>query len=261
MNWSAVKGVVFRHLYNFRHSLDRSVDVFYWPAMDIFLWGFTSVSITKYAGAIPQIVVVLLTGLVLWMVVWRGQYEITVNLLEEMWNQNLVNLFASPLRVREWMTGVFVLGVLKMLIGIPFAIFLSYAFYKANVFNLGFFLIPFMISLLLTGWAFGLIVSGFIIQWGYKIQNLAWSGIFLIAPFSGIYYPISTLPSWAQRISSVLPTSYIFEGMRLIILEGRFPWDNLVKSFSLNLLFLIFGVLFFVKMFEKSKDKGLARLE
>lgn len=261
MNWNAVLAIVFRHLYNFRHSLDRSVDVFYWPAMDIFIWGFTSVYITKYGGGIPQIVVVLLTGLILWMVVWRGQYEITVNLLEEMWNQNLVNLFASPLRVREWITGVFLLGIVKMFIAIPFAIFLSFIFYKANIFRLGFFLIPFMISLILTGWAFGLIVAGLIVQYGMRIQNLAWSGIYLIAPFSGIYYPISTLPSWAQKVSLFLPTSYIFEGMREILFESSVPWDKLIKSFSLNFLFLGFGIFFFVRMFEKSRERGLARLE
>ncbi len=261
MNWNAVLGIVYRHLYNIRHSLDRSVDVFYWPAMDIFLWGFTSVYITKQAGAIPQIVVVLLSGLVLWMIVWRSQYEITVNLLEEMWNQNLVNFFASPMRLREWMAGVFLLGILKMFIAIPFAIFLSFVFYKANIFSLGFFLIPFALSLLLTGWAFGLIVAGLIVQYGMRIQNLAWSGIYLIAPFSGIYYPVSTLPSWAQKISHLLPTSYIFEGMREIIFKNTLSWDKLLISFTINLLLLVFGTLFFVRMFEKSKEKGLARLE
>src|SRR3989344_4097885 len=153
MNWNAVNGIVFRHLYNFKHSWDRLSDAFYWPAMDIFLWGFTSVYITKQSGSIPGIAVILLSGLILWQIVWRSQYEITVNLLEEMWNQNLANLFASPLRVREWLAGVFILGILKMFMSLSFAVVLAYVAYKANIFLLGFYLIPFMANLLITGWA------------------------------------------------------------------------------------------------------------
>lgn len=261
MNWGIVGAIIVRHLYNFKHSLDRLSDAFYWPAVDIFLWGFTSVYITKQAGNVPGIVTILLSGLILWMVVWRGQYEITVNLLEEMWNQNLANLFASPLRVREWVVGVFILGILKMVMSISFAILLAYFAYKANIFSLGFYLIPFMINLLLTGWAVGLIVAGLIVLFGMRIQTLAWTGIFLIAPFSGVYYPISTLPHWAQNISMFLPTSYIFEGMRSVILDGKMLPSMLLKSFLLNAVFLALGIFLFIRMFEKSKEKGLARLE
>lgn len=261
MNWKVVTAIVFRHLYNFKHSLDRYVDAFYWPAMDIFLWGFTSVFITNQAGALPQIAIVLLSGLILWQIVWRAQYEITVNLLEEMWNTNLVNLFASPLRVREWITGVFLVGIIKMSFSIPFAVFLAFIFYKTNVLTLGIFLVPFMVNLIITGWAVGLIVAGLIVRYGTKIQTFAWSGIYLIVPFSGIYYPISTLPVWAQSFARFLPTSYIFEGMRGIIFANIVPWDKMIISFLLNVTLLIVGVMFFVFMFEKSKQKGLARLE
>jgi ABC-2 type transport system permease protein len=261
MNFNAVSGIVFRHLYNFKHNFERITDAFYWPAMDIFLWGFTSVYITKQAGNVPQIILILLSGLILWQVVWRGQYEITVNLLEEMWNTNLVNLFASPLRVREWVTGVFILGFLKLLVSLSFAMLLALFLYKANIFTLGFYLIPFIVSLLLTGWAVGLIVSALIIYFGIKIQTFAWGGVFLLAPFSGIYYPISTLPIWAQKVASFLPTSYVFEGMREVIFKGSLSAIDLIKSFMLNGVFLVIGVLFFNFMFTKSKEKGLARLE
>ena len=137
MKWHIVSAIIWRHLYNFRRSLDKVADSFYWPAMDIFLWGFTSTFITRQAGTLPNIVIILLSGLILWMIVWRGQYEITVNLLEEMWNQNLANLFASPLRLREWLMGVFILGFIKMLVAVGFAALLAFFAYKTNIFTLG----------------------------------------------------------------------------------------------------------------------------
>ena len=123
------------------------------------------------------------------------------------------------------------------------------------------YLIPFMISLMITGWAIGLIVAGLIINYGMRIQTIAWTGIFILAPFSGIYYPISTLPIWAQKVAVFLPTSYIFEGMRAIISKGVVAWNTLLVSFLLNAILLAFGIFFFIFMFSKSKEKGLARLE
>ena len=114
---------------------------------------------------------------------------------------------------------------------------------------------------MITGWSIGLIVSGLIVNFGMRIQTIAWGGIFLLAPFSAVYYPISTLPSWAQKVAAFIPTSYIFEGMRTIIFTGKMSEDLLIKSFLLNGLFLCFGIVTFILMFKKSKEKGLARLE
>ena len=50
---------------------------------------------------------------------------------------------------------------------------------------------------------------------------LAWVAIFAVAPVSGIYYPIATLPGWLQPVAWVLPSSYVFEGMRAVLLEQQ----------------------------------------
>lgn len=260
MNLNRVWAVVLRHLYNFRHNLDRVADAFYWPTMDILLWGFTTVFIIQKEGSLYFITSTLLSGIILWMIVWRGQYEITVNLLEELWNQNMVNLFASPLKLKEWVAGVFILGVLSIMVSVGFASLIAFALYKANIYALGFYLIPFLINLILTGWGAGLIVAALIIRFGRRIQTLAWTGVAIITPFSGVYYPISVLPSWAQKVAIFLPTSYIFEGMRSVILEGVFSYENLLKSFLLNFILLGIGLSLFLYLFEKSKELGLARL-
>lgn len=261
MRWNLVWAIVIRHMYNFKHTLDRSTDVFFWPAMDIILWGFTTLYISQEVTGLPYIITTVLSGLILWMTVWRGQYEITVNLLEEMWNQNMINIFASPIKLKEWIAGVFLLGIIKMFFTLTFATLVAVIVYKAQIFSLGFYLIPFLGNLLLTGWGFGILVAAVIIRYGTKIQTLAWSGVSLISPFSGVFYPISVLPDWAQKISAFLPTSYIFEGMRIIILKGTLPLDYLLKAFLLNIFILSFGLIFFNYMFKKSKEDGLSRLE
>ena len=172
LNLNLVWAVVVRHLYHFRHSLDRLSDAFYWPAINLLIWGLTFTYVTKAGVNVPDLVTVILSAEILFMTVWRGQYEITANLLEEMWNQNIVNFFSSPLRVREWITAVFILGSIKLLISISFAVFLAYFLYHVNIFKLGYYIIPFMISLLISGWGFGLIIASFIVYWGMRIQAI-----------------------------------------------------------------------------------------
>lgn len=261
MNYHRIWGLVMRHLYNFRHNLDRLFDGFYWPAIDIIIWGLTFQYVEKTDVEISNVLLLMLSGLIFWQVVWRGQYEMTVNFLEEIWNKNLVNLFSSPLTVNEWMSGLVILSILKMLVTIGFSIMLAWILYSINIFSFGLLIIPFVVLLLMMGWWVGLFVAGLLSYLGQNLQIFAWAGVFILFPFSAIYYPVSTLPFWAQIIAKMLPSSYIFEGMREVVLSGNFNYGNLIVSLTLNIFYLILSILFFKFMFRKSKEKGLARLE
>lgn len=258
-NKSIVWGIMLRYLYDWGHNYSRLTDSFYWPAIDIFLWGLTSVYIKNASNDIPQIVFIILTGVVFWSVLWRAQYEISTNLLAEFWDKNLVNIFSSPLRISEWIAAVMALGVIKMLLTLVFAAFLSYVLYAFNVFVYGILIIPFVASLLLTGWFLGFLVAGIIIRFGQTLETLAWAGPVVIAPFAGFYYPVATLPLWAQKIAAIVPASYIFEGMREILFTGHFSPDKLMISLALNVVYLVLSILFFVYMFNQSRKLGLGR--
>lgn len=260
MNIHRIKAIIIRHLYNFKHHVDRLTDSFYWPAMDIVIWGLTSQYIQK-AGEVSHIILIFLSALVFWQVVWRGQYEITVNFLEEVWSQNLVNIFSTPLTIEEWIAGVLFLGIAKMIITVSFSILLVWLLYTINILNFGFLIIPFFVSLLMMGWWVGLFVAGFLVRFGRQLQTLAWAGVYILAPFSAIYYPVNTLPHWAMIIAKLLPSSYIFEGMREILITGKMPYTDLGVSLLLNCVYLFLSYLFFKWCFMKSKEKGLARLE
>lgn len=260
MSWRRAWAITVRQLYNFKHSLDRLSDGIYWPAFDIVLWGLTS-RYLQAGNQTPHLVLIILTGLVFWQIIWRSQYDITVSLLEEFWSQNLVNLFASPLLLKEWVLGVFILAFLKIIGTIVFTFGLTWLLYSINITSFGWVLLPFFANLLLIGWWIGLFVSGLIFLYGRQIQALAWVGASLIAPFSAIYYPVSSLPKWAQTIAYALPASYIFEGMREIVANNTFPLNKLLISFGLNLLYFLLAAKFFHFCFKKTKQKGLARLE
>ncbi len=260
INFNRIYAMILRHIFNMRHSFDRLGDMFYWPALDLFIWGLTGLYFARLSSNTHETTFVILAGLVFWVIMWRGSYEISTNLLTEIWDKNLVNIFASPLTLTEWTISFLLFGTLKMFASLIFSSTLAYFFYQYNILMYGLLLIPFCFSLLITGWVVGFIVSGFLIKFGEKIQTIAWMGVGLIAPFAALYYPVSTLPLWAQKIAMFVPASYIMEGVREATFTGKVSPDKLLISFALNTVYLVLSIWFFLWMFKRSKKLGFGRL-
>ena len=260
MNIHRILGVFFRYFYVLKKGLHQLSDLFYWPFVDILLWGLTSVWIQKYNPS-ANLPLVLLTGLIFWQIAWRGSVDISVSLLQEFWHRNLVNLFSTPLKLSEWIAGMLLLSVAKLLVTISFGSFVVYLLYSLNVFSVGWAFLPFAASLLIFGWTLSFISSSAIIYWGHKVEMFAWMAAFLFAPFSAVFYPVEILPEWAQVIAWSLPTTYIFQGMRTILSGSALPISYFWMSMGLNAIYLSLSILLFCYAFEKSREKGLARLE
>ena len=260
MSFTRIWAIFLRYFYYFL-KLDSISEIFYWPTVDILLWGMTSIWIQKTQPNIPAIALVILTGLVFWQIIWRGNYEITVNILQEFWNRNLVNLFSTPLKLIEWMTATMMVGFIKILITLGFSSLLVWLFYALNIYQVGFAILPYLGLLTCSGWILGFFTGAVMIYYGQRLQMLAWMTPFVFAPFSAVFYPVSVLPYWAQIIGKCLPMTYVFEGMRKVLEEGIFSYEYFWMSLVLNIIFLILSMLFFKLMFERSRNKGLSRLE
>jgi len=255
-----IYAVSLRFWYYFRHSFDRMTDAFYWPTMDLLLWGLTSTYFRQYIPNNANVVTMIVTGILLYIILWRGQYEITVNLLGDLWNRNLINIFASPLKFWEWITSFMVIGIIKAILSIAFASGVAYLLYKVNFFMYGFNLIPFLILLIMSGWWIGFFVAGVILRFGTKVQTLAWAFVAIFSPFIAVYYPLSVLPAWAQKVASFIPMSYIFEGAREVLYKGSLDYRKLWISLFLNIMYLIISLIFLRKSFDKVLEKGLVKV-
>jgi ABC-2 type transport system permease protein len=261
MNFTRIRALFLRYFIYPFGKLDHICDLFYWPALDIILWGLTSIWVGAQTSNATHTTLLIVTAILFWQLVWRGNYEVSVNLLTEFWNRNLVNLFSTPLKLKEWMAALMLVGVGKILINIAFSSSLVYLFYSLNVFQMGWSFLPYCITLTIFGWFVGFVSGGMIIYYGQRIQMLAWMTTYAFAPFSAITYPLSILPSWMQVVGKCLPTTYVFEGMRSVLNGEQFSWALWLKSFGLALVFLVASIVFFTWMFEKSRAKGLGRLE
>jgi ABC-2 type transport system permease protein len=260
MSLSRIWATFLRYFYFFA-KLDQLYDLFYWPAVDIILWGMTSVWIQTGDAKLPSIALAILTGLVFWHIIWRSNYEVTVNLLQEFWNRNMVNIFSTPLKLSEWMAATMLIGLLKALISLVFGALVVWFFYTLNIFSMGWAFLPFCASLTLSGWFIGFLSAAIMVYYGQRVQMIAWITPYVFAPFCAVFYPLSVLPAWAKSIAYCMPMTYIFEGMRTVLFENVFSTRMLLISVGMNLVYLALSMAFFKYMFEKSRNKGLARLE
>ena len=252
-----INSMVLRYTYLVRRSWPRILELVYWPAVQLILWGFISKFFVTTSTWLAQASGVLLAAVMLWDVLFRGQLGVSLAFFEEMYSRNLGYLFASPLRLFELIGALLLISMIRTLIGISGAALLAIPLFDFSIFGLGLPLLGFFFNLLVMGWAIGLLVSGLVLRYGLGAESLAWVAIFAIAPVSGIYYPIAVLPDWLQTVAWVLPSSHVFEGMRAVMFEHVFRADLMIQAAVMNVLLIMIGTGVFLRAFNSARQRGL----
>jgi len=256
MNYRRIKGIIVQNLFHLRRSLEDVFDAFFWPTIDIIIWGFMTTYFTQLRGTTLGVAAFLMGGLILWHIVWRAQQDISVSLLKNVWSNNILNLFSSPLTIWEFISATMILGIIKIIFTLFFISAIAFFLYSFNIFSLGFYFLPFFVSLIAFAWAVGMFVTGLIIRYGMRIQVFAWSLLGLFNPISAVFYPVSVLPPFLQKVALFLPTAHIFEGMRQVLSTGKLSNEHLIWAFALNIVFLALSAWFLSFMFERAKATG-----
>lgn len=251
-----VRALVRRHAYLLLKSWPRIVSMAYYPTVTMVLWAYLTLYLQPTNSFLRDAPGFFIGAVLLWDVLFRGQLGVSLTFIEELQSRNLANLFVSPLRLREFIAGQVVMSVLRTLIGVGVAAVFAWLLFRYSIFAMGFPLIAFFTLLIAFGWAIGLAVSAMILRWGLGAQELAWAAIFLVAPVSGVYYPISVLPPVLQAIALALPPAHVFEGMRALLLQGVFAWDAFLWAVVLDLVYLAVGVYLFRSAIGYARDRG-----
>jgi len=248
--------MLLRYLYLLTASWPRALDLIYWPMVQMVLWGFTSRFLMTNSSYVARAGGVLLGAVLLWDVLLRSQLGVSVSFLEELWSRNLGQLFISPLRPYEWVLSLVAMSVVRVMIGVIPAVLLAIPLYHYSLFSLGLPLIAFFTLLIAMGWGVGLVLGALLMRQGLGAESLAWAAIFVLAPVSAVYYPVSVLPPWLQLVAWVLPSAHVFEGMRTEMFEHRFAWDHFAAAASLDLVYLVVGAGAFLYAFGAARRAG-----
>ena len=252
-----IVALIERHAYLMLKSWPRIVSMMYYPTVTMVMWGFVTVYLRPTNNFLTDAPGLFIGAVLLWDVLFRGQLGVSLTFFEEMYSRNLGNLFVSPLRAWELIAGQLSMSMLRTVIGIGGACAFAWLLFHYSIFTLGIPLIAFFVNLIVCGWAIGLAVSGLVLRWGLGAEELAWAAVFLIAPVSGVYYPIGVLPAWLQGIAHGIPTSYVFEGMRAVLLEHVFRTDLFVEALMLNAVYLAAGIGLYLLAIRYAREHGM----
>ncbi len=212
MNAARIHSIVLRQLYLMRGSPARVLSLFVWVTVDIVLWGFVTRYLNSVSGAGFNFVPTLLGAVLLWDFCTRVTHGVTTAFFEDVWSRNFLNIFASPLSVGEYITGLALSSVATSAVGLAAMLLLATSVFGLSFFIYGATLLGFLFVLFLFGIAIGICGAAVVLRFGPASEWFVWPIPAMISPFVGVFYPLSTLPGWMQCLAHVLPPSYVFEG-------------------------------------------------
>lgn len=254
--WRPVAGILFRQIVLYRRSVPRWMEIFYWPLLDLLVWGFLTLYLKKIPSFMPSAVTSLLGALLLWDLLYRAQQGISVMFLEEIWSRNLIHLFIAPVTPLHIVAGAIISSLVKVFLSSSVAAILAYFLFSFKIFSIGINLLFFVLALLMMGWSLGIMTTAIILRFGQEAEVLAWGVIFLFQPFSAVFNPVSVLPSVAATISKGVPASYIFEGMRHLLTHGTLSLGDLGMAFFLDALYGALALFVYARVLSRARIKG-----
>jgi len=251
-----VAAMVRRYWYLLRSSWPRILDLIYWPAVQMLMWGFLQLYVSQNVGFFAQAAGLFIGSVLLWDILFRGQLGFSISFLEEMWSRNLGNIMISPLRPVEFIAALMIMSIVRLAIGMVPVSLLAIAFFDFNLWSLGLALAAFFANLMLTSWAIGIFVAGLLLRNGMGAEGMAWTIMFLFLPLTCVYYPVSVLPHWLQYVAWSLPPTYVFEGMRALLIDHVFRADLMLESLALNVVLFAVASLAFLKLLQSARVQG-----
>jgi ABC-2 type transport system permease protein len=261
ISFAPIWAIVLRHIRLWKGDLNLAMAGFYWPLLDILIWGFLGAWIQQSnAEQFQNYEAAALLGILLWQIVGRGCNIMMISFIEELWGNNVINLFSLPLRIGEWMSGIILFSAIIMFMTSIFCMSVIFALYEIPFWNTISTFLIFLPPLFLSSIWLGFTCLQIVVTLGKRGIELGWIAGWILLPFSGAYYPIEVLPSWGQIISNFVPMSYVFQGMRGYVMHQQDPTLYLIKGYALSVLYASCAIISFVYCFNRSKKNGLARL-
>ena len=251
-----VYALVLRYWYVIRSSWPRTAELIYWPLVQMLMWGFLQTYLAQATSFAAKAAGLFIGAVLLWDILVRSQLGFAVAFLEEIWSRNLGHLMMSPLRPSELVAALMAVSLIKLLVAMIPVAALAYFFFGFNVLSLGLAFAALFANLIIMSWSLGLVSTGVVLRWGLGAESFAWLIVFVFLPLCCVYYPVSTLPGWLQPVALALPPTYVFEGLRAIVLEGTFVGHLMLEAFALNAVYFAAGCATFAYFLKSARING-----
>jgi len=257
MRITPIAAIVLRQLYLLRAGATRVLSLVIWVAIDIILWGFMTKYLNTVTAAGFDFVPVLLGAVLMWDFFTRVMLGVTMAFFEDVWSRNFLNVFGSPISITEYLAGLVASSIITSTLGLLVMLALATALFGLSFLAYGGLLVPFLMVLFLFGIALGIVACSFVLRYGPAAEWFVWPIPAILSPFAGVFYPISTMPTWVQWLAHALPPMYVFEGMRAIVTGRTISMMSLVIGGALAVFYILGASVVFTRVYRKAVRTGL----
>lgn len=241
-----------------RNALAQTRDPGHWflllvlPIVDGLLFG--SIGVAHGEGDGP--VRLLVTGTMLFHLIWQVTLAGSLGFLEEVWSRNVLNLIATPLSEREYLASLGLVGLARTIVSVAMIGLVGVGFYAIAPQSAGWVLVPGAMVLLVFGWAVTLMVVGLTLQYGDSAEVFSWGTLVLLMPLSGVFYPTEALPPLLEPIARVVPLTHVFDATREGLETGRVAWAPLGLGALGSLAAVAAGYWFLHHQLQRFRSEG-----
>jgi ABC-2 type transport system permease protein len=156
----------------------------------------------------------------------------------------------------EFLISLMAMSLIRLAIGVIPMTLLAMIFFDFNLYGIGLPLIVFFCNLIFTSWSIGIFVSGLVLRNGLGAESIVWTLMFGILPLACVYYPVTVLPQWLQYVAWALPPTYVFEGMRALLIDHVFRSDLMTEALLINGVLIIASFAIFLALLRSARRHG-----
>ena len=255
-------GVVERNVYLTKRYILWDVAFFVWTVANTLTIVFIAKGIEATGGSIDvnRATTTLLIGAVVWAYLGILFEFLTETVAWERWEGTIEYTFMAPLSRSMHLAGQGVFAVLyglarAVLLFVVVAFFFDLALPDADFLAALVVLVVASVSFIGIGTmtaVLPLISPEKGMQLGFVAQ-----GMLLVV--SGVYYPVSVLPTWMEWLAKISPATYALDGIREAILEGQGlsrMWDEIWPLLVIGVASIPLGLWVFGRGEQYAKRHG-----
>ncbi len=251
-----IKAMLYCDLIILARSKERLVEFLFFPVTTTLLWGWFANYFRTFS---LEAAMMLLIINIFWSFIYLAQSAANTQINIDVWSHSLNQLMVSGLNELEYLVSRLLFSLIT---SVPIMLLMLWvaSFYGLVIPPLAPFTFLLCVSLLASTVSVIFIVAVLILL-GKEYSFLTWSFQQLVILLSAPFFPIETYPALIQKISVVLPYTWIFECLRNLASTGLINIPMLSKALVISLVYLCLVIPFYIYVFRKSRKTGaLVRL-
>ena len=258
----ALGGVVERNWYLVKRYAWWEIAFFVWTAANTLTIVFIGKGVEAAGGQIDvnRLTTILLIGAVIWSYLGIIFEILTETVQWERWEGTIEYTFMAPLSRAVHLIGMGLFAVAYGVVRASIVFVVIAAFFGLNMPDANF--VSAVILLAIASVSFigiGMMTAVLPLispEKGTQVGYIA-QGVMLVV--SGVYYPVSVLPTWMEWLSKISPATYALRGIRAAILEGTGVgalWGDIWPLIVIGVVSIPLGLAIFRRGERYAKQHG-----